>query len=65
MVSMGDKKMAQVNCRIDDNVKQEADVLFDNLGVSLSAAITIFLKRSFARRGFPFPMVEEPASGSA
>ena len=46
MVSMGDKKMAQVNFRIDDNVKQEADKLFDNLGVSLSAAITIFLKLS-------------------
>ena len=29
--------MAQVNFRIDDNVKQEADELFDNLGVSLSA----------------------------
>lgn len=57
--------MAQVNFRIDDNVKQEADELFDNLGVSLSAAITIFLKRSIARRGFPFPIVEEPADCSA
>ena len=57
--------MAQVNFRIDDNVKQEADELFDNLGVSLSAAITIFLKRSIARRGFPFPIVEEPADEPA
>ena len=57
--------MAQVNFRIDDNVKQEADELFDNLGVSLSAAITIFLKRSISRRGFPFPIVEESASESA
>lgn len=48
-----------------DNVKQEADKLFDNLGLSLSAAITIFLKRSISRRGFPFPIVEESASGSA
>lgn len=57
--------MAQVNFRIDDNVKQEADKLFDNLGVSLSTAITIFIKRSIARRGFPFPIIEEPANGSA
>ena len=57
--------MAQVNFRIDDKVKQEADELFDNLGVSLSAAITIFIKRSISRRGFPFPIVEEPANGSA
>lgn len=52
--------MAQVNFRIDDKVKHDADELFDNLGVSLSAAITIFLKRSISRRGFPFPVVEEP-----
>lgn len=50
--------MAQVNFRIDDKVKHDADELFDNLGVSLSAAITIFLKSSIAHRGFPFPIVE-------
>ena len=57
--------MAQVNFRIDDNVKQDADKLFDNLGVSLSAAITIFLKKSISRRGFPFPLVEEQENRSA
>lgn len=56
--------MAQVNFRIDDKVKQEADALFDNLGVSLSAAITIFIKRSISLRGFPFPIVEEPVGGA-
>lgn len=57
--------MAQVNFRIDDNVKRDADELFNNLGVSLSAAITIFIKRSISRRGFPFPIVEEPTNGAA
>ena len=56
--------MAQVNFRIDDKVKQDADELFDNLGVSLSAAITIFLKRAISRRGFPFPVVEDSAGTS-
>ena len=54
--------MAQVNFRVDDNVKREADELFDNLGVSLSAAITIFLKQSISRRGFPFLITEDPAN---
>lgn len=50
--------MAQVDFRIDDREKNETDELFDNLGLSLSAAITIFLKQSVARRGSPFPIVE-------
>ena len=53
--------MAQVNFRIDDRVKHEADELFDNLGLSLSAAITIFIKQSISRRGFPFSISENPA----
>ena len=35
-----------MNFRIDSDVKREADELFDHLGLSLSAAITIFIKRS-------------------
>ena len=46
--------MTQVNFRIDSDVKREADELFDHLGLSLSAAITIFIKRSIAYRGLPF-----------
>ena len=57
--------MAQVNFRVDDQVKHDADELFDGLGVSLSAAITIFLRRSIARRGFPFPVAEAPKDGTA
>ena len=43
--------MAQVNFRVDDKVKHDADELFCGLGVTLSAAITIFLRRSIARKG--------------
>lgn len=50
--------MAQVNFRIDNDVKREADELFDNLGLSLSAAITIFIKQSIAYRGLPFAVCE-------
>ena len=50
--------MAQVNFRIDSDVKREADELFDNLGLSLSAAITIFIKQSISHRGLPFAVCE-------
>ena len=50
--------MAQVNFRIDSDVKREADKLFDNLGLSLSAAITIFIKQSISHRGLPFAVCE-------
>ena len=50
--------MTQVNFRIDNDVKREADELFNNLGLSLSAAITIFIKQSIAHRGLPFAVCE-------
>ena len=46
--------MANLNIRIDDNLKREAELLFDDLGVSLSAAMTIFLKQAIRQNGFPF-----------
>ena len=46
--------MANLNIRIDDNLKHEAELLFDDLGVSLSAAMTIFLKQAIRHNGFPF-----------
>ena len=52
--------MAQVNFRIDDDVKQDADALFDRLGMTLSTAITVFLRQSIARRGLPFEVTEDP-----
>lgn len=50
--------MTQVNFRIDEHVKDEADALFDHLGLSLSAAITIFLRQSISQRGIPFAIRE-------
>lgn len=35
--------MANLNIRVDDNVKQQAFLAFDNLGISPSDAIRTFL----------------------
>ena len=37
--------MAQVSFRIDDKIKKDAEQVCDDIGISMSAAITIYLKR--------------------
>ena len=49
--------MAIVQFRVDDELKKEATALFENLGLDLSSAMRMFLKRSVACKGIPFPMV--------
>ena len=46
--------MAQVNFRIDDDVKEKADELFDELGLNMTTACIMFIKASIRDRGIPF-----------
>lgn len=46
--------MATVSARIDDDLKVRADSVAESIGISLSSAIGIFLKRFVAEQGFPF-----------
>jgi hypothetical protein len=43
------QEMTQISLRLDDTVKTEAEELFSRLGMSLSTAINIFLRRAIAR----------------
>ena len=49
--------MAIVQFRVEDELKKEATSVFENLGLDLSSAMRMFLKRSVACKGIPFPMV--------
>jgi DNA-damage-inducible protein J len=51
--------MAQVSIRIDDTVKNEADNLFSELGLTLSAAFNIFLRQSIRQHGIPFAITTD------
>lgn len=42
--------------RIEEDVKEKANQVFDSLGVSLSAAINMFLKRVIRDQGLPFDL---------
>jgi len=42
--------------RINDELKKECDLIFDDLGLSMSAAMTLFLKQVVKTRGIPFEL---------
>ena len=52
--------MAQVSFRIDDKIKKDAEQVCDDIGISMSAAITIYLKRLGKERRIPFDLVADP-----
>jgi len=52
--------MAQINLRIDDEVKRKAERTFDDIGLSMSAAITIFLKAVVRENRIPFELSADP-----
>lgn len=46
--------MAQVNIRIDDELKKRAETLFDELGMNMSTAFTVFVRQAVRQGGMPF-----------
>ena len=49
--------MAIVQLRVDDELKLQASSIYEKLGIDLSSAIRMFLKRSVMANGIPFSMV--------
>ena len=47
-------KTVDVTFQVDEELKQQADDLFDELGMSLSTAFTVFLRQSVREQGLPF-----------
>ncbi len=50
----------QVSFRIDNEVKQGAELVLDDLGLSMSAAITVFLKKVAREHRIPFDLSADP-----
>lgn len=52
---------ANLNIRIDKDIKEEAEELYRELGLTMSGAINIFLRASVRERGIPFSLrLDEP-----
>lgn len=48
-----------ISIRVDKDIKEQADALFDELGLSLTSAINVFLRQSVRRRKIPFEIESE------
>ena len=56
-----------LNLRIDSNIKKQAEKVVDELGISMSAAIILYLKAIVRENGIPFDMrvkKQEPVEAS-
>lgn len=56
--------MAQINFRIDDDLKKQAESLFNALGMNTTTACMIFIRQSLSESAIPFQIrqMRRPAS---
>ena len=47
-----------VNIRMDENLKKQAEELFADLGMNMTTAINIFVRQSVSYGGIPFEIVK-------
>ena len=52
--------MAQICLSIDDDVKREAEQVCEDMGMSMSTAVNIYLKRLSRERRIPFEVMAKP-----
>lgn len=54
------KKGANIIVRVDSQLKQQAEILFQEMGMNMSMAINIFLKQAVKDQGIPFTITNKP-----
>ncbi|KLU59357.1 RelB antitoxin [Peptococcaceae bacterium CEB3] len=54
-------KSSNLYVRIEPDVKEQAEKVFDSLGISMSSAIGLFLKQVVINRAIPFELRLAPA----
>ena len=52
-------KKVGMNISLDPTLKRDAIDLFSDLGMDLSTAVSVFLKKAVSVQGFPFPVTRE------
>lgn len=52
--------MAQISFRVDDDIKRNAERIFDNIGLSMATAINIYLRTVVRENRIPFELSAEP-----
>ncbi len=49
-----------VTIRIDEELKEEADTLFEDLGMSFTTAVNVFVKQAVREARIPFEITTTP-----
>ncbi len=49
--------------RLDSKLKQDAETLFNELGMTLSGAVNVFLRQACVFRGFPLKSAKNSRTG--
>ena len=61
--------MAQTNLtiRIDEGIKQDAEILFNRIGLNMSSAINVFFRQAIRAQAIPFELkpYDECSAGAA
>jgi len=52
--------MAQINFRVDDDIKRGAEQACSEMGLSMSAAINVFLTKVAREKRIPFELSADP-----
>lgn len=52
--------MAQINLRVDDDIKRSAEKTLNDIGLSMSTAINVFLKAVVRENRIPFELSADP-----
>ncbi|EMF0241673.1 type II toxin-antitoxin system RelB/DinJ family antitoxin [Enterococcus hirae] len=52
--------MSRLSIRIDDELKEQAREVYEEIGMDLSTAVIVFLKQSVRERKLPFQPGNEP-----
>lgn len=52
--------MAQISLRVDDEVKRNAERTLEEIGLSMSTAINVFLKKVARENRIPFELNADP-----
>ncbi|MDR2897216.1 MAG: type II toxin-antitoxin system RelB/DinJ family antitoxin [Spirochaetaceae bacterium] len=53
--------MAQINIRIEDELKTRADAIFEELGLNMTTAFNMFIRQTIRQGGIPFKITTKVA----
>lgn len=53
---------ARLSVRVDGDIKEQAEEVFQRLGMTLSTGVNTFLNRVVMTKGIPFPLTLDPSS---